>query len=477
MKMSSHEQGDGGASVASDAEEVLHRLAAATKKEYSDVFLVSDADGSAVPAVRFLLASCSDVFARMLFGDFSEGNGSETNQKRAKRSGNAREVRSAYQRATLKAVVAFSVFNDAPLLHNGTAAELVELLEAGNYYGIEVLRAKANKAMLARVTSPVDACSLLNAALEHGKGRNIIGLNECACAALATLERQPEEALNYVFCLSEPALKVVLSSPQIAANEEELFIVLQRWCNAQHADDQTAKQLLASCLSLERMSPTFLRDVVRPTGWASQEALVSAFQAHSLAQERVHGCAQVYQRSIGKVKWRSTGTPAYSETRAKHGVELLDDCHVEGKWTWTLKVELDCSCWWAGVIRGDAQSARFSSSLDMNDWLGKQPCGYVYGSNGSACHATGVDDGPYNQMGPEFTTGSKLVFTLDCEEGTLSVSVDNNETFKVFEGMRQDLLPGEEYKGFTPAVSLRAPGKVQMLQMRSLSVSSKVILQ
>lgn len=121
-----------------------------------------------------------------------------------------------------------------------------------------------------------------------------------------------------------------------------------------------------------------------------------------------------------------------------------------------------CEHVWLGV-------ASTSHTLDSSDWLGKQQGGWVYGSNGSACHATNQDNGPYLEVHPKFTEGEIVTLTLDLAgDGKMFAEVRTSIDSKVevFNNMFAS-FKNRRIAAFVPAVSLMAPGKVTFLDMNS----------
>ena len=282
-----------------------------------DVTLVSERDGSHTPAAQLLLASCSPMFSRMLAGSFAEA------ASRRKAGADALSVRSAFGGEVLAAIVAFAATNDAPVLRCGDAVLLAELLEACEYYAIDGLQLKAKRALLARAARSEEACSVLQAVWESSAADGRSGTSsggEVANAALQTIDEAHATALQHCSCLCEGAMKRVLSSERTGADEADLFDALHRWVCADGARRGEASDRLVECLSYDLMPPSFLRDVVAPSGLVPAATLCDAYQTLALAAERHHGF-QARPRSLPL--WCSSGCLEYTCKRDKHGVELL----------------------------------------------------------------------------------------------------------------------------------------------------------
>jgi hypothetical protein len=105
---------------------------------------------------------------------------------------------------------------------------------------------------------------------------------------------------------------------------------------------------------------------------------------------------------------------------------------------------------WIGVAKED---------INLNEWLGKQPGGWVFGSQGSLCHNTGINNGPYTHSYGKSFDEDCIRVTLDMDARTLSYGIGNEEYGVAFSN-----LPEKVY----PAISLTTNGKVSILNYCSL---------
>jgi hypothetical protein len=193
---------------------------------------------------------------------------------------------------------------------------------------------------------------------------------------------------------------------------------------------------------------------------------MEAYKTHSLGMES--GIPPPCKRTKREC-WESSNKRNFTCTNQEtHGTELFQGRQMaSGIHSWSIKVVKMCDGCWLGV-------ALATDPPDRNAWLGKQATGWVFGSNGSTCHATHQDNGPYNYIHPVYEEGSILKFRLDLtQQGTLSASVDGGEERLLFDNM---LMIGEEKadRSFVPAVSLIAPGAVRFLGFHRGGKSSKI---
>jgi len=245
-----------------------------------------------------------------------------------------------------------------------------------------------------------------------------------------------------------------------------MFRILQTWSSggdkfsANEARRNAAREM-SKHVALERIRPSDLKNIVKPSGLVSQEQLLYAYETHALEAEANSNVFWSGMRSTAL--WQGSESDTITSEGDCHGVEALRACMAirSGVWKWSIKVEQLCDLAWIGVLST-------AHSISTDTWLGKQAGGWVYGSNGSACHATGQDGGPYLESFPKFEAGSVVTMKLDLrKEGVLCASVGHAKStpFCLFKGMKSAFAPNQEV-GFLPAVSLRSPGKIRLLGMQ-----------
>lgn len=112
--------------------------------------------------------------------------------------------------------------------------------------------------------------------------------------------------------------------------------------------------------------------------------------------------------------------------------------------SWKILIENYCDLVWVGVV---------DDTVDMEEWLGKQPGGWMYGSNGTLCHSTSQDNGPYtNKYGCVFREAVVEV-KLNMHSRELGFVVDGVDCGVAFRNVGPRVYP---------AVSCRAPGLIKV---------------
>lgn len=100
---------------------------------------------------------------------------------------------------------------------------------------------------------------------------------------------------------------------------------------------------------------------------------------------------------------------------------------------------------WVGVV---------DDAVDMEDWLGKQPGGWMYGSNGTLCHSTDQDNGPYNNKYGCAFREAVIDVKLDMHKREMGFSVNGCDHGVAFRDIGHRVFP---------AVSCRSPGTVRVV--------------
>ena len=228
-------------------------------------------------------------------------------------------------------------------------------------------------------------------------------------------------------------------------------------------------------LHLEQIDASQLSSIVKSSGLVSTEQFCQAYKQQAMLAGYL---------KVRTISWKSNnganGVVFDCTSEFNHSVELLN-CRAlrDGIHKWSIKLE--CSggndqylgvaacCTPPSSSDDDDDNATSDNSglpeVDMNQWLGCQTVGWVYGSNGSACHAMGHNTSYYGDRRPVFDQGSVINFLLDLTTGggTLSASVDGLATCQLFTNMLSELPADQPHAGFVPAVSLRTPGRVRFL--------------
>lgn len=427
-------------------------------EDLSDVKL-EGTDGVLVCANRGLLAVRSPVFRSMLFGKFAE----------SRKDG---VVKIGYSSCVLKSIVEYCFTDEAQLLKSldkdDTSAKdvssVISLVDAANYFVLPGLK---------RFVEDV-ACSTMKknarlACLFFAEAKP--PAEKIESLALEMIRSQPTKALeeSAVVSLSKSSVEKIMRDDKIMACELTMFRVLKVWVDGgKDAADcevrrRVAEGMARHVVALERISARDLIREVEPSGLIASDQLLEAYRKKALRAEDRPGESFDIMRNVRLGAWQSSGSEWYACKADSHVVELLEDDTIlrSGVWRWSCKVERWCSYVWTGV-------ASTSHTLDKDRWLGMQTGGWVYGSNGSACAATGEDNGPYDNSHPCYFEGSVLTMTLDLTDtGTLSVRIDNGRPRLLFSAMLSFFREGQEI-GFLPAVSMRSPGMVRFLGLEKL---------
>ena len=436
-------------------------------------------DGGIVCACRGLLAARSLVFRGMLFGKFSEAK---------KADGSV--VRVGYSSRVLRCIVDYCHTDEVPLF-SGTgsgsstttaehrevvcdedcARNAVALVDAANFFDLPELKLKSERwACNMMKDKPEMACWFLQEArLCFGSADDDAAAGPIEKLALSIVRERPLVSLlseNSVAKVSQKLLEEILTDNDMIAGEFLMFRILQAWASggdnaSANEARQNAAREMSKHVALERIRPSDLKNIVKPSGLVSQEQLLHAYETHAMEAEANSNVFWVGKRSTAL--WQGSESDTITSEGDCHGVEALRACMTirSGVWKWSIKVEELCDLTWIGVLST-------AHPISTDTWLGKQAGGWVYGSNGSACHATGQDGGPYLESFPKFQAGSVVTMKLDLrKEGVLSASIghDKSTPFRLFTGMKSAFAPNQEV-GFLPAVSLRSPGKIRLLGMQ-----------
>lgn len=151
--------------------------------------------------------------------------------------------------------------------------------------------------------------------------------------------------------------------------------------------------------------------------------------------------------------WCSTSTAVMSVANATGiAVGLLDRELDSGCWAWDLRVEEICGSLGIGVTCG---------SVVSEEHLGWQICGYAYTSDGFSF--TGGQILCYEQ-GPIFKKGDDVRVTLDCDTGSLFVSVNYTNKYLAFATVGSP----RNGKSFRPAIFLEHSARVHLLKFGEL---------
>lgn len=472
---------------AADNAAVVSRLVAALQNpELSDLVIMSDRDGSKTATPAFLLASCSPVFTRMLTEKVSENADHCRTRKRIRTRSNGSSsastltdpslstqnvMTSSFSGDALTAIVMFAATNDAPALWTGSVKLLGEILMASVHYDISALGCKAKNQLIAHVTeAPKSACHVLESVWKKWSsdafGAGLAG--EVAHAALKAFEVSAAVALKSCGCLSEGAMKKILSSPSVNADENAMFSALQRWvndsgiCNDKSRNDVVER--LVACLSFEKMTPSFLKNVVANSGLVSKEVLFDVFQEFSVKSETENGFTSKMRSNseIPLPHWCTSSSVVCKTEQGGHGFEFLERAFDSGCWVWDLQIEKLCGKTHVGLVFCHKNYEKWSSNYSMLAY-GISGCGWLlHGEKGCWERAAGDD------KGPSFSEGDMIRVSVDCGNGTFNIQINGGVPHEVFSGIK--LPSGIEIR---PAVMIEHSDRIRLLSFWEVRSENK----
>eukprot|EP00559_Dactyliosolen_fragilissimus_P007440 CAMPEP_0184869890 /NCGR_PEP_ID=MMETSP0580-20130426/35710_1 /TAXON_ID=1118495 /ORGANISM="Dactyliosolen fragilissimus" /LENGTH=406 /DNA_ID=CAMNT_0027371685 /DNA_START=66 /DNA_END=1286 /DNA_ORIENTATION=- len=245
------------------------------KEEMHDVDLVGY-DGVRVPAVRFLLGARSEVFRKMLYGEFKEGSSSEVCMPK-------------YSQQVLMKITDYC-FGE-PLAYefaNREAARtFVQIFDCAHYLGMEGLEDLAieivEKYCSGDTKKPLEfLCAIYDEATNNPSAERIKNV------VIDHLRLDMSSLKEGVYSLGKKALSEIISDPMVEATEMELFDLILRWLDnvvdsSLGSEDHTEETIIfakecVESIHLGNIDPTDLAETVSKSGLVSDEMLLKAFQ-------------------------------------------------------------------------------------------------------------------------------------------------------------------------------------------------------
>ena len=422
----------------------------------SDLILTGT-DGTTVACNKCLLSARSEVFHALLSGKFAEAQSST--------------VSIGYKGNVLKVIVEY-IYTDTSQILEGSPSDtsavvewartLTAVIDAANYFNLPCLRSIAENCARKAMEIKKDLACVFLSETGHLNATNI------GEVAINVIRENPEELLSSgstVGELTPSLLESIVSDKKIKADEKTIFLILQSWAENGDAieglDRKTIASEMTKHLYLELIAPSDIISIVTPSGLISPSQLLEAYKSQALQAEKRSRISS-FRRKRGVCSWEGIHGPILKSVANTHACYFLDVPPIlSGVHKWRVKVLEIANFTWLGV-------ACIELVPDHADWLGKQTGGWVYGDNGSVCHATGRDNGPYDVIHPTFGKGSLVNFTLNLNEetgGTLKASVGpDGPEILLFDNMLSQLGG----RGLVPAVSLKLPGEVEILDFAPL---------
>ena len=400
-----------------------------TDSRIADVEL-EGVDGVRLPGCRGLLAARSEVFERMLLGQFSES--SET------------VVKVGYPGSVLKKIVKYCYTDDVDLNDggdNGTKDfihQLLLLADAANYFELSTLRNRIIE----------KAKALLN---EH-PGASFCYLEEAKCVGCTEVL---QEALNVIQShlpnlvsssvdsireLSPLSLMELLEDTHSASEERLLYQVLEVWTNDEHRNPDrkmVAREQLSKLIRLDLIPASILERQVAVGGLVEERDVFLAYKEQAKQAEK--NMELLHSRSCRR--WKGSKSSVFQYESEKETVEFLSSERLSsGIYQWTIVVETLTENMFLGVEGGK-----------HDFWLGY---------NGVRWR-----DKFHNGQGRlGFRSKSVVTMTLDLNRGgSLVATVDDSEPEVLFSKMMT-----ADDTSFVPAVCIKKSGSVRFVGLRKL---------
>ena len=260
-------------------------LAAISSDRFSDLSLMSNDSTIYVPAIRFVLAARSPVFAKMLFGEFHESKQTI--------------VKLAFSREVVETIVHFCNFNSISqsLVLDETRAAMqntkseqklpveqqlidnvqlfVEISQAADFFQLHRLKELAEEYVRRQMTNhPMLACIVLEASRDVD--------SPLSRSALQIIESRPYVALDpNVAYLSKENLNIILKNNAMAAGEWFLIQMLQMW-HSEHRDAEATRKVCQSCIKLSYIEPARLLSLQDSAPWIPKDFIFDAIAKQAL---------------------------------------------------------------------------------------------------------------------------------------------------------------------------------------------------
>lgn len=394
-------------------------------------------DGTHVPANRFALAARSDVFQKMLLGDFAEAS--------------KKIIPIGFEGKVLNAIVEYMLTDTTGMLMDiatkgpdkvcqddiETIQSLVSLIGGAAYFNLPLLCEKAFNTLFQSLGNlPSLAFSVLETYTAAGPLAPKI-----KTMALKRLRTSGAELvkLSIVRTLSSGALQAIVQEDDDRMEEGDLFELVWFWSSADveptaSSDRHRVASEIMQHIRLERIDAQVLVSSVTESGFFSQAQLLGAYKTQALELQSIRAA----KRARLTPHWRGSGTEVATT------IDILDNCPMtSGIHRWVLRVEgaFHKSRIWLGVVR--------RSKVDLSRCLSKQKC--TWGINGHGkLRIDGIVCERYHALA--FVEGSKITFTLNVQPdgsggGTLSISVDGRVSVAIdrYIPVENDLVPAVSF--------------------------------
>ncbi|GMH44284.1 hypothetical protein BSKO_12218 [Bryopsis sp. KO-2023] len=214
-------------------------------------------------------------------------------------------------------------------------------------------------------------------------------------------------------------------------------------CDPERREAQDWRRVLEG-VRLECVPTKELEEKVEELGLVPMELLLKAYRTQATRFARVALKASLWDATAKGSEVRIEQERCRFESKTHQGARTQAS-FTTGVHTWKIEVEEYCDLVWVGVV---------DDSVCMEHWLGKQQGGWMYGSNGTLCHNTTQDNGPYtNKYGVAFREGV-IEVKLDMHKREMGFVVNGINYGVAFRNLGQRVFP---------AVSCRSPGLVRVV--------------
>mmetsp|Transcript_8918 Transcript_8918/g.14858 ORF Transcript_8918/g.14858 Transcript_8918/m.14858 type:complete len:424 (-) Transcript_8918:22-1293(-) len=402
-----------------------------TDSRITDVEL-EGSDGVRLPGCKGLLAARSEVFERMLLGQFSESNEAV--------------VKVGYPGDVLKQVVRYCYTDELDLSSNNDnddkkefIHQLLLLADAANYFELSLLRhnviEKAKE--LLKEHPHASFCYL-----EEAK---CVGCPEVLQEALSTIQNHLPKLLSSatdsIRELSPVSLMEVLEESHCPCEESFLYQLLEVWSEGGDAAADRRKivaEQLAPHIRLDLIPASYLERTVTPGGLVEEREINLAYKEQAKTAEKQ--LELLHCRSARR--WKGSKSVVFQYESEKETVDFLQSERLSsGVYKWIMIVESLTENMFLGVEGGK-----------HDFWLGY---------NGVRWR-----DKFHNGQGSlHFRSKSIVTMTLDLTRGgTLTATIDGSEPELLFTKM----MTADDIN-FVPAVCIKKAGSVRFVGIEKMA--------
>ena len=409
--------------------EAIQRLL--TDSRIADVEL-EGADGVRLPGCRGLLAARSEVFERMLLGQFSESSDTV--------------VKVGYPGNVLKKIVRYCYTDVVDLNGNDDAGtkefthQLLLLADAANYFELSKLRHRIIEKAKAFLNEHPEASFC------YRKEAKCVGCTEVLQEALNVIQSHfpnlLSSSVDSIRDLSPLSLMELLEDTHSSSEERLLYQVLEVWTNDEKRCSDRKKvacEQMSKLIRLDLIPASILERQVAVGGLVEERDVFLAYKEQAKQAEKK--MELLHSRSCRRWKGSKSSVFEYESEKDETVKFLSSERLSSGIYQWTIVVENLTENMFLGVEGGK-----------HDFWLGY---------NGVRWR-----DNFHNGQGHlGFRSKSVVTMTLDLTRGgTLLATVDDSEPEVLFSKM----VTADD-TSFVPAVCIKKSGSVRFVGLRKLT--------